>query len=101
MDIQLWSYNFDPEPTGIGIVSTVWARGLRDRGHRLSVVAAHPHYPEPVWGNRPAAAERVARSRSCSRSVDFASCSRSLPARSMNEASIAWSTSSAEHTLWQ
>ncbi len=21
--IQLWSYNFDPEPTGIGIVSTV------------------------------------------------------------------------------
>ena len=52
MDIQLWSYNFDPESTGIGIVSTVWARGLRDRGHRLSVVAAHPHYPEPVWGTR-------------------------------------------------
>jgi colanic acid biosynthesis glycosyl transferase WcaI len=50
--IQLWSYNFDPEPTGIGIVSTVWARGLRDRGHELSVVAAHPHYPEPRWGTR-------------------------------------------------
>jgi hypothetical protein len=42
MDIQLWSYNFDPEPTGIGIVSTVWACGLRDRGHRVSMVAAHP-----------------------------------------------------------
>ncbi len=52
MHIQLWSYNFDPEPTGIGIVSTVWARGLRDRGHRVSVVAAHPHYPEPRWGTR-------------------------------------------------
>ena len=50
--IQLWSYNFDPEPTGIGIVSTVWARGLRDRGHRIEVVAAHPHYPEPMWGRR-------------------------------------------------
>jgi colanic acid biosynthesis glycosyl transferase WcaI len=49
--IQLWSYNFDPEPTGIGIVSTVWARGLRDRGHHVEVVAAHPHYPEPVWGH--------------------------------------------------
>ena len=52
MNIQLWSYNFDPEPTGIGIVSTVWARGLRDRGHRVDVVAAHPHYPEPRWGTR-------------------------------------------------
>jgi colanic acid biosynthesis glycosyl transferase WcaI len=50
--IQLWSYNYDPEPTGIGIVSTVWARGLRDRGHQVEVVAAHPHYPEPVWGTR-------------------------------------------------
>lgn len=52
MKIQLWSYNFDPEPTGIGIVSTVWARGLRDRGHDVEVVAAHPHYPEPRWGTR-------------------------------------------------
>jgi colanic acid biosynthesis glycosyl transferase WcaI len=52
MDVQLWSYNYDPEPTGIGIVSTVWARGLRDRGHRVEVVAAHPHYPEPRWGTR-------------------------------------------------
>jgi colanic acid biosynthesis glycosyl transferase WcaI len=52
MKIQLWSYNFDPEPTGIGIVSTVWARGLRNRGHQVEVVAAHPHYPEPRWGTR-------------------------------------------------
>ncbi len=50
--IQLWSYNFDPEPTGIGIVSTVWARALRNRGHEVQVVAAHPHYPEPRWGTR-------------------------------------------------
>ena len=52
LKIQLWSYNFAPEPTGIGIVSTVWARGLRERGHEVEVVAAHPHYPEPRWGTR-------------------------------------------------
>jgi colanic acid biosynthesis glycosyl transferase WcaI len=52
MNIQLWSYNYDPEPTGIGPVSRVWAEGLRDRGHHVEVVAAHPHYPEPVWGSR-------------------------------------------------
>ena len=50
--VQLWSYNYDPEPTGIGPVSRVLAEGLRDRGHRVEVVAAHPHYPEPRWGVR-------------------------------------------------
>lgn len=50
--IQLWSYNYDPEPTGIGPVSRVLAAGLRDRGHEVDVVAAHPHYPEPKWGVR-------------------------------------------------
>lgn len=52
LNIQLWSYNYDPEPTGIGPVSKVWAEGLRDRGHHVEVVAAHPHYPEPVWGSK-------------------------------------------------
>jgi colanic acid biosynthesis glycosyl transferase WcaI len=50
--VQLWSYNYDPEPTGIGPVSTVLARGLQERGHRVEVVAAHPHYPTPFWGRR-------------------------------------------------
>jgi colanic acid biosynthesis glycosyl transferase WcaI len=52
LKIQLWSYNYDPEPTGIGPVSRVWAEGLRDRGHHVEVVAAHPHYPEPAWGSK-------------------------------------------------
>lgn len=52
LKIQLWSYNYDPEPTGIGPVSRAWAEGLRDRGHIVEVVAAHPHYPEPIWGSR-------------------------------------------------
>jgi putative colanic acid biosynthesis glycosyltransferase WcaI len=50
MRIQLWSYNYDPEPTGIGPVSTTWARAMRARGHDVEVVAAHPHYPTPAWG---------------------------------------------------
>jgi colanic acid biosynthesis glycosyl transferase WcaI len=50
MKIQLWSYNYAPEPTGIGPVSATWARAMQARGHEISVVAAHPHYPEPAWG---------------------------------------------------
>jgi colanic acid biosynthesis glycosyl transferase WcaI len=52
MRIQLWSYNYDPESSGIGPLSTVVARALAERGHTLEVVAAHPHYPEPRWGRR-------------------------------------------------
>src|SRR4051794_26276032 len=52
MRVQLWSYNYDPEPTGIAPVSTTWARAMRDRGHDVSVVAAHPHYPTREWGTR-------------------------------------------------
>src|SRR3954469_5659413 len=50
MRIQLWSYNYDPEPTGIAPVSAVWARTMSERGHEVDVVAAHPHYPAPAWG---------------------------------------------------
>ena len=52
MRIQLWSYNYAPEPSGIGPVSTTLARALQERGHDVHVVAAHPHYPAPVWGKR-------------------------------------------------
>lgn len=52
LHIQLWSYNYEPEPTGIAPVSAAWARGMRDLGHTVEVVAAHPHYPEPRWGRR-------------------------------------------------
>jgi putative colanic acid biosynthesis glycosyltransferase WcaI len=52
MRIQLWSYNYDPEPSGIAPLSGVWARAMHARGHEVEVVAAHPHYPEPVWGRR-------------------------------------------------
>ncbi len=50
MRIQLWSYNYDPEPSGIAPLSGVWARAMKARGHEVEVVAAHPHYPEPCWG---------------------------------------------------
>lgn len=52
MRIQLWSYNYSPEPTGIAPVSRVLAEGLLERGHDVDVVAAHPHYPWPEWGRR-------------------------------------------------
>jgi colanic acid biosynthesis glycosyl transferase WcaI len=50
MRIQLWSYNYDPEPSGIAPLSGVWARAMQARGHTVDVIAAHPHYPQPVWG---------------------------------------------------
>lgn len=52
MRVQLWSYNYDPEPQGIAPLSAMLAQGLRDLGHDVLVVAAHPHYPEPTWGVR-------------------------------------------------
>jgi colanic acid biosynthesis glycosyl transferase WcaI len=52
MRIQLWSYNYDPEPSGIAPLSGVWARATQARGHEVEVIAAHPHYPQPVWGRR-------------------------------------------------
>src|SRR4051794_32424952 len=39
VQVQLWSYNYAPEPTGIGPVSTVLAESLRDLGNRVDVVA--------------------------------------------------------------
>lgn len=52
MRIQLWSYNYAPEPTGIGPVSATWAKAMTELGHEVTVVAAHPHYPEPIWGKK-------------------------------------------------
>lgn len=50
--VQLWSYNYDPEPQGIAPLSAMLAQGLQALGHDVLVVAAHPHYPEPTWGVR-------------------------------------------------
>lgn len=50
--VQLWSWHYDPEPTGIGPVSKAAAKGLLALGHDVDVVAAHPNYPEPRWGVR-------------------------------------------------
>jgi colanic acid biosynthesis glycosyl transferase WcaI len=52
MKIQLWSYNYDPEPQGCAPLSTMLAVELSSRGHEVLVVCAHPHYPEPRWGTR-------------------------------------------------
>ena len=49
MRLQLWSYNYAPEVTGIAPVSEVWAKAMKELGHEVEVVAAWPHYPEPKW----------------------------------------------------
>lgn len=51
MKIQLWSYNYSPEPTGIAPVSATFARAMATRGHEVQVIAAHPHYPQADWGS--------------------------------------------------
>jgi colanic acid biosynthesis glycosyl transferase WcaI len=50
--LQLWSIYFHPELTGIAPATTLLARQLMARGWQIDVVAAHPHYPEPVWDRR-------------------------------------------------
>ena len=52
MRLQLWSYNYAPEVTGIAPVSEVWAKAMKELGHEVEVVAAWPHYPEPKWEHR-------------------------------------------------
>jgi colanic acid biosynthesis glycosyl transferase WcaI len=52
LHIQLRSCNYDPEPSGIAPLSAAWAKAMIERGHRVEVVAAHPHYPAPIWGSR-------------------------------------------------
>lgn len=52
MRIQLWSYNYNPEPQGIAPLSRMLAVELSARGHDVLVASAHPHYPEPRWGTR-------------------------------------------------
>jgi colanic acid biosynthesis glycosyl transferase WcaI len=46
--IQLWSWNYAPEPTAMGPIATLWAEMMRARGHEVRVVTGFPHYP-PIW----------------------------------------------------
>ena len=36
----------------MGPIAALWAEAMRDRGHDVEVIAAHPHYPGPLWGQR-------------------------------------------------
>jgi colanic acid biosynthesis glycosyl transferase WcaI len=48
--IAILGLNFPPEPTGISPYTGALARGLSERGLKLHVLTAHPHYPE--WAFR-------------------------------------------------
>jgi colanic acid biosynthesis glycosyl transferase WcaI len=36
----------------MGPIATAWAIGMRDRGHDVEVITAHPHYPAGMWPRR-------------------------------------------------
>lgn len=50
--VQLWSWNYEPEPTAMGPIAARWAEAMSARGHEVEVITAHPHYPGPLWGRR-------------------------------------------------
>ncbi|MEM8637931.1 MAG: glycosyltransferase family 4 protein [Cyanobacteria bacterium P01_G01_bin.54] len=45
MRILIYSYNYAPEPIGIGPLMTELAEGLAAQGHQIRVVTAFPWYP--------------------------------------------------------
>ncbi|MGA7435288.1 MAG: hypothetical protein WBW44_06650, partial [Solirubrobacterales bacterium] len=50
--VQIWTQNYEPEPQGIGPISSTVARGFVEHGIDVLAVSAHPHYPQPDWGVR-------------------------------------------------
>jgi glycosyltransferase involved in cell wall biosynthesis len=46
LSIAVVALNYSPEPTGIGPFAAELAHGLKDNGHRVSVIAGCPHYPQ-------------------------------------------------------
>ena len=50
MQVELWSIYFPPVPMGIGPAAGTLAKELIHRGHEVTVVTSHPHYPKPDWG---------------------------------------------------
>ena len=46
LNIAIVALNYSPEPTGIGPFAADIATGLSERGHRVSVIAGYPHYPQ-------------------------------------------------------
>ena len=53
MHVQLWTAHFEPQRSGIAPLMGVMARALAESGLEVSVVAAHPFYPDPShWQRR-------------------------------------------------
>jgi len=48
--LQLWCWNYEPEPLAMGPIAALWARTMHGRGHQVEVVTAHPHYPAALEG---------------------------------------------------
>jgi colanic acid biosynthesis glycosyl transferase WcaI len=50
--LQLWSWNYEPEPTAMGPIAALWAREMAARGHDVEVITGFPHYPPDVFPQR-------------------------------------------------
>ncbi|AGB21761.1 glycosyltransferase [Mycobacterium sp. JS623] len=46
ISIEVVALNYSPEATGIGPFAADIARGFAENGHRVGVMAGHPHYPQ-------------------------------------------------------
>ena len=51
MRLFIFSLNYAPEPTGIGLYSGGLAESLAERGHDVTVFSSHPFYPD--WSFQP------------------------------------------------
>lgn len=46
MKIQILGLNYEPEKIGIAVYSSSLAEDLSSRGHNVTVICAHPYYPQ-------------------------------------------------------
>ncbi|WP_066702272.1 WcaI family glycosyltransferase [Celeribacter ethanolicus] len=62
MKIQILSLNYAPEEIGIAVYSTGLAEAFTARGHEMTVVCAHPYYPQwRIWDGWPKLGYRTER----------------------------------------
>jgi colanic acid biosynthesis glycosyl transferase WcaI len=102
--IQILGLNYDPEKIGTAVYSTGLAEELSQRGHKITVICAHPYYPEwkieegwPKFGYRTLISESGAKIIHCplyvprtptakSRMFHYASFAITSLPRSLNDA---------------
>jgi colanic acid biosynthesis glycosyl transferase WcaI len=52
LSLLVFGINYEPEPTGIAVITTWLTRGLAERGWDVTMITGMPHYP--AWRRQPA-----------------------------------------------